>query len=50
MQRQESLERAGWRFWGIRGREFYFDRTKAMESLWGKLDDMGIEPFQDNRV
>lgn len=50
MRRQESLERAGWKFWRIRGREFYFNRTKAMESLWTKLDDMGIEPFQDHRI
>ncbi|WP_373281953.1 AAA domain-containing protein [Compostibacillus humi] len=44
MQRQESLERAGWKFWRIRGREFYFNRKKAMESLWSKLDEIGIEP------
>src|SRR5699024_7265092 len=44
MQRQESLERSGWRFWRVRGREFYFDRKKAMESLWIKLSNMGIEP------
>ncbi|WP_209121231.1 DUF559 domain-containing protein [Alkalihalobacillus sp. BA299] len=42
MQRQESLERSGWKFWRVRGREFYFDREKAMESLWQTLDDMGI--------
>lgn len=43
MMRQESLERAGWKFWRIRGREFYFDRVKAMESLWERLEEMGIE-------
>lgn len=50
MQRQESLERAGWKFWRIRGREFYFNRKKAMESLWAKLDELGIEPnlFETN--
>ncbi|MFJ5623990.1 AAA domain-containing protein [Peribacillus loiseleuriae] len=41
--RQESLERAGWKFWRIRGREFYFDRVKAMQSLWDMLEKMGIE-------
>ncbi|MBP1950685.1 AAA domain-containing protein [Virgibacillus litoralis] len=46
-QRQASLERAGWKFWRIRGREFYFNRKKAMESLWAKLDDMRIEPHLD---
>ncbi|MCK1992170.1 DUF559 domain-containing protein [Peribacillus muralis] len=44
MQRQESLERAGWKFWRVRGREFYYDRIKAMESLWEQLKSMGIEP------
>jgi len=43
MQRQDSLERSSWKFWRIRGREFYFDREAAMESLWETLDDMGIE-------
>ena len=44
MIRQESLERAGWKFWRIRGREFYLNRKEAMESLWEKLEEMGIEP------
>jgi very-short-patch-repair endonuclease len=43
MERQYTLERAGWKFWRVRGREFYFDRVKAMESLWDTLDEMGIE-------
>lgn len=43
LMRQESLERAGWKFWRIRGREFYLDRVKAMESLWELLEKMGIE-------
>jgi very-short-patch-repair endonuclease/DNA polymerase III delta prime subunit len=49
IQRQESLERAGWKFWRVRGREFYFDRTKAMNSLWEQLNEMGIEPFIDHQ-
>ncbi|MDG5789794.1 AAA domain-containing protein [Evansella sp. AB-P1] len=44
MQRQESLERAGWKFWRVRGREFYFNRRKAMESLWEMLETLGIKP------
>lgn len=43
MQRQGSLERAGWTFWRVRGRDFYFNPNKAMESLWTKLSEMGIE-------
>ena len=43
MQRQYDLERAGWKFWRIRGREFYFNKTKSMERLWEKLDELGIK-------
>ncbi|QOR67972.1 AAA family ATPase [Cytobacillus suaedae] len=42
MQRQYDLERAGWKFWRIRGREFYYDKVKSMESLWMKLEELGI--------
>lgn len=41
--RQEQLERVGWKFVRIRGSEFYRDRKKAMEKVWQKLDEMGIE-------
>ena len=44
MQRQYNLERAGWKFWRVRGRQFYFDRVAAMESLWDRLEELGIEP------
>nr|WP_285891040.1 AAA domain-containing protein [Mesobacillus subterraneus] len=44
MQRQSDLERAGWKFWRVRGRQFYTDRVAAMESLWEKLEELGIEP------
>ncbi|CAK6471632.1 hypothetical protein BFRIG_01358 [Peribacillus frigoritolerans] len=43
MQRQSDLERAGWRFWRVRGREFYYNKTKSLENLWNKLEEMGIE-------
>ncbi|SIS55577.1 AAA domain-containing protein [Salimicrobium flavidum] len=44
MIRQESLERAGWEFWRVRGRDFYLNKKESLESLWEKLDEMGIEP------
>lgn len=50
MRRQESLERAGWKFWRVRGREFYFDKVKALESLWVQLDELGIEPIRDHQM
>lgn len=43
MQRQYDLERAGWKFWRVRGREFYYNKTKSLENLWLKLEEMGIE-------
>lgn len=45
MRRQESLERAGWEFWRVRGRDFYFDKQNALEPLWKKLKQKGIEPL-----
>ncbi|WP_186725628.1 hypothetical protein [Planomicrobium sp. CPCC 101110] len=50
MKRQESLERAGWKFWRVLGREFYFDKAKALESLWVQLDALGIEPVRDRQL
>jgi superfamily I DNA and/or RNA helicase len=44
MERQRVLERVGWTFWRVRGSAFYANPSKAMESLWLKLDEMGIEP------
>lgn len=44
MQRQYDLERAGWKFWRVRGRQFYYDPVAAMKSLWEKLQELGIEP------
>lgn len=43
MERQYSLERAGWKFWRVRGRQFYYDKIQSMESLWIELDRLGIE-------
>lgn len=43
MERQRILERAGWKFWRVRGSTFYRDRKKAMESLWIRLEELGIE-------
>ncbi|WP_284035622.1 AAA domain-containing protein [Neobacillus sp. 114] len=45
MERQRVLERVGWTFWRVRGSAFYANPSKAMESLWVKLDEMGIEPY-----
>jgi very-short-patch-repair endonuclease len=46
IERQRILERVGWTFWRVRGSAFYRDPVAAMESLWTKLDEMGINPVQ----
>jgi very-short-patch-repair endonuclease len=47
MERQSILERSGWKFWRIRGREFYLNRKQAMESLWTLLNELDIQPYRD---
>lgn len=44
MARQHDLERVGWHFVRLRGGDFYRDRSKAMEPLWGELVRLGIQP------
>lgn len=44
-QRERILQRAGWTFWRVLGSTYYFNRVKALESLWKKLNSMGIRPF-----
>ncbi len=41
--RQRILERCGWRFWRIRGHEYYRDPNGSLEPLWKTLREMGIE-------
>lgn len=43
-ERQQILERAGWIFWRLTGSSFYRHREKALDSLWVKLDELGIQP------
>lgn len=44
MARQRQLERSNWVFWRVLASVFYRDPDGAMESLWEKLDDLGIGP------
>ncbi|HLC16188.1 MAG TPA: AAA domain-containing protein, partial [Thermodesulfovibrionia bacterium] len=44
MARQAILERLGWTFVRIRGSEFFRNQEKAMQPVFAKLRDMGIEP------
>jgi very-short-patch-repair endonuclease len=45
--RERQLRRAGWEFWRITGSSFYRHKEKALDSLWKKLDDLGIKPMVD---
>jgi very-short-patch-repair endonuclease len=47
MARQRQLERCKWVFWRVSASIFYFDREKAMASLWRKLDELGIRPLTE---
>lgn len=44
LERQQVLERVGWKFWRLRASVFYRDKDKAMEPLWQLLDSMKIYP------
>lgn len=44
MARQRILERCGWRFWRIRGHEYYRDTVGSLIPLWEMLKEMGIKP------
>ena len=43
--RERQLRRAGWEFWRVTGSAFYRHKEKALDSLWVKLDELGIRPI-----
>ena len=43
--RERQLRRAGWEFWRVTGSSFYRNKEKALDSLWVKLDELGIKPI-----
>lgn len=45
--RESQLRRAGWVFWRVTGSSFYRYKEKALDSLWEKLDELGIKPIFD---
>ena len=44
-QRERQLRRAGWEFWRVTGSAFYRHKEKALDSLWKKLEELGINPL-----
>ena len=45
IMRQKVLERCGWKFFRVRGYEYYTDREKALEPLWNM-----IAVFEENET
>jgi len=43
--REKQLRRAGWEFWRVTGSSFYLYKGKALDSLWEKLNELGIKPI-----
>lgn len=43
--REQQLRRAGWEFWRLTGSAFYRHKEDALDSLWVKLNEMGIKPL-----
>lgn len=43
--RERQLRRAGWEFWRVTGSSFYRHKEKALDSLWKKLEELGIRPI-----
>lgn len=43
--RERQLLRAGWEFWRVSGSSFYRHKEKALDSLWKKLEELGIKPI-----
>ncbi|WP_185974724.1 AAA domain-containing protein [Deinococcus detaillensis] len=49
LQRQQTLERAGWTFWRVRGSTYFRDRHSALEDLWQTLERQRVFPDGDER-
>jgi very-short-patch-repair endonuclease len=45
--RQMLLERIGWKFFRVRGGEYFRDPERALAPLWRRLEDLGIRPPTD---
>jgi very-short-patch-repair endonuclease len=45
IERQQILERSGWTFWRITGSAFYKHKENGLDSLWKKLNELGIKPL-----
>ena len=43
MMRQKVLERCGWQFFRVRGGEYYSNREKALEPLWGMFKEHDLK-------
>ena len=48
-ERQKELENFGWEFWRISQKSFYSQPDQTLEKLWKKLDEIGIQPFLEEK-
>ena len=49
LMRQKVLERCGWQFFRVRGYEYYSNREKALQPLWGMIPKIEkVENFKNN--
>lgn len=44
LRRERELVRVGWKFWRVRESSFTLDPDAALEPLWDRLAELGIEP------
>jgi len=49
-ERQQQLERVGWKFSRIRASEYYRDPHRAIQPVLKKIEEMGIEKGLDNKI
>ena len=50
MMRQKVLERCGWQFFRVRGGEYYSNKEKALEPLWGMFKEHDLNKQKHNEV
>lgn len=50
MMRQKVLERCGWQFFRVRGGEYYSNREKALEPLWGMFKEHDLKKQNHREV
>ena len=50
LRRERELVRVGWKFWRVRESSFNLDPDAALEPLWERLAELGIEPVDETAM